>query len=124
MGRLMDDGCKPLSTYEFAVLCCMTMAGSEGISVAEVKVYLWSVCHMRVSSSSLGTVLRRMEQAAYITELSEKRPVMMYEKKKGPGAVKVYVIINPGRDGLKDFRRWVDNVWHMTGQDAVGEETA
>lgn len=103
-----------LTTYEFAVLCCVNLAG-DGASAKEISEYLWGVCGILVGASSLSQVLGRMEQMAYVGSPAEKRKAI--DKRRGPGAVKIYYILNPGRDALHSHHKWLQRVWQLTVAD-------
>jgi hypothetical protein len=98
----------PLSSFEFALLCCLSEAG-EGATVPEVKQYMWSIAGLTVSLPSIGQAMRRMEQICYV--YSTERDDRDRPDRFGRMYVKSWRILIPGTDAVKAHIAWCKRVW-------------
>jgi hypothetical protein len=94
----------PLSSFEFAFLCCVVEA-EDGATVGELVEYMMGMAGLIVSVASMGQVARRMEQLAYI--YSTDRDDSAVPTRFGRMIVKTWRILNPGRDALAAHIAWV-----------------
>lgn len=100
----------PLSSYEFALLCCVSMA-EEGATSAELAQYMWSMAGLKVSVASLGQAVRRMEEKCYVTAV--ERDLSTWAERRGRAVVKAWILIGPGREALASHGHWFRRLWDV-----------